>query len=143
MLTASLVHGILGQLLDPNDVKVNAEAVCLLLGTSGKELDYKTCVLLETYASWLKDVLTTHPQLETRLKFMIHDLLDLQANNWVNLRHNKVKDKTISELISASEAEVLSRLHPGASTNTNTRNRRAVQFHPINRPDPPPLVMQC
>ncbi|KAI3890142.1 hypothetical protein MKX03_020043 [Papaver bracteatum] len=89
----------------------------------------------EPYIGWLKDVLATHPQMETRFKFMIHNLLDLRANNWVDLIHNHVKDKTILELISASDAEVLS-LNPGASTSTNSRTRRAVQFGPVNRPDP-------
>ncbi|KAI3867281.1 hypothetical protein MKW98_001715 [Papaver atlanticum] len=144
---------IVMQLMQHDDVEINVEAVCLLLNTTGKKLDqlgamvpkkielndespnlYHTCH--EACVDWLKDVLTTHPQLETRMKFMIHNLLDLRANNWVELRHNKVKDKMISELISASDAEALSRLHPGASTSTNTRTHRAVQFRPLNRPDP-------
>ncbi|KAI3867290.1 hypothetical protein MKW98_001724 [Papaver atlanticum] len=153
ILPVFIVHRILGQLLDPNDAEVNVEAVCLLLSTVGKELD-EWCTWVskrkelsnespneyhrwhETYFGWLKDVLATHPQLETRLKFMIHNLLDLRTNKWVDLIHNKVKDKTIPELISVSEAKVLSHLHLGASTTTNTRNRRAVQFHPKNQPDP-------
>ncbi|XP_026440781.1 eukaryotic translation initiation factor-like [Papaver somniferum] len=153
ILPVFIVHRILGQLLDPNDAVANVEAVCLLLSTVGKELD-EWCTWVskrkelsnespneyhrwhETYFGWLKDVLATHPQLETRLKFMIHDLLDLRANKWVDVRHNKVKDRAIPELISASEAKVLSHLHLGASTTTNTRNHRAVQFHPKNQPDP-------
>ncbi|KAI3977714.1 hypothetical protein MKX01_009599 [Papaver californicum] len=125
ILPVFIVHRIFGQLLDPNDAEVNVEAVCLLLSTVGKELD-EWCTWVskrkelsdespnqyhrwhETYFRWLKEVLTTHPQLETRLKFMIHNLLDLRANNWVDLRHDKVKYKTIPELISATEAEVLS-----------------------------------
>ncbi|KAI3933059.1 hypothetical protein MKW92_005216 [Papaver armeniacum] len=133
---------IVKQLVEQDDVEINVEAVCLLLNTTGKKLDQFGAMVPkkielsdespneyhswhEAYLGWLKDVLTTHPQLETRMKFMIRDLLDLRANNWVELRHNK----------SASDAEALSRLHPGASTSTNTRNRRAVQSHPMNRPD--------
>ncbi|XP_026425598.1 eukaryotic translation initiation factor-like isoform X1 [Papaver somniferum] len=145
ILPVFIVHRILGQLLDPNDAEVNVEAVCLLLSTVGKELD-EWCTWVskrkelsnespneyhrwhETYFGWLKDVLATHPQMETRLKFMIRNLLDLRANKWVDLRHNNVKDKTIPELISASEES--------ASSTINTRNRRAVQFHPKNQPDP-------
>ncbi|KAI3867289.1 hypothetical protein MKW98_001723 [Papaver atlanticum] len=138
ILRISLAHHILYQLLDPNDVEVNVEAICLFLNTVGKEVDElssKARTNNDVYLSRLEDVLTTHPQLETRLKLMIRNLLDLRANNWVDPRHNKVKEKTIPELISAAEAEALSRLHPGASTSTNTRNHRAVQFRPVNRLD--------
>ncbi|KAI3843382.1 hypothetical protein MKX03_030483 [Papaver bracteatum] len=138
ILRISLARHILYQLLDPNDVEVNVEAICLFLNTVGKEVDElsdKVRTTNNVHLSRLEDLLTTHPQLETRLKFMIRNLLDLWANNWVDTRSNKVKEKTIAELISASDAEAVSRLHPGASTSTNTRNHRAVQFRPVNRPD--------
>ncbi|MCL7039656.1 hypothetical protein MKW94_008416 [Papaver nudicaule] len=142
-VSLKITHFIVLQLVEENDVERNVEAVCLLLNTIGKKLDeLRTKVSLkmkdfpkessneyhgwpETYFGWLRGILTTHPQLETRLKFMIHDLLVLRANNWVDPRHVKVEDKTIPELIRASETEVLSR-----------RNRRAVQFRSRNRPDP-------
>ncbi|XP_026441053.1 eukaryotic translation initiation factor-like isoform X2 [Papaver somniferum] len=54
----------------------------------------------------VEDLLTIHPQLETRLKFMICDILDLRANNWVNPRHpNQVQDKAINELIRPLEVQ--------------------------------------
>ncbi|KAI3937866.1 hypothetical protein MKW92_035936 [Papaver armeniacum] len=130
----SLAHHILYQLLDPNDVEANVEAICLFLNTVGKEVDElssKARTTNNVYLSRLEDMLTTHPQLETRLKFMIRNLLDLRANNWIDPRHNKVKSKTVPELIRASGAEALSHLHPGASRSDNTRNHRAVEFSPV------------
>ncbi|MCL7046290.1 hypothetical protein MKW94_009345 [Papaver nudicaule] len=114
-----VTHFIVIQLVEENDVDRNVEAVCLLLNATGKNMDdlrdkaLKKKELLnaspnehpgsnETCFSWLKDILTTHPQHETRLKFMINDLLEFRANNWVDLTHNKGKEKSIPELISAS-----------------------------------------
>ncbi|KAI3933067.1 hypothetical protein MKW92_005224 [Papaver armeniacum] len=86
-------------------------AVCLLLNTVGKQLDEfsnEARVVNDTYFCCLEEMFNTHTQLETRLKYMLRDVLDLRSNNWVHPRH-KVKDKTISELIRCSAAEVLAR----------------------------------
>ncbi|KAI3893469.1 hypothetical protein MKW92_009740 [Papaver armeniacum] len=91
------VRRVFEVLLDQNDFEVHVEAVCLLLITFGKKLDEisnKSRALNDCCFHQLKDILTTHPQLETRLKFMILDLLDVRANNWVE-SECKVKRKTI------------------------------------------------
>ncbi|KAI3930249.1 hypothetical protein MKW92_035768 [Papaver armeniacum] len=105
----TIVRLILKHLVEQVDVEVNVEAVCLLLNTVGKELDEsssESCVMNDVYFDRLKDMLITHPQLETRLKFMICDILDLRANNWVNPRHtNQVEDKAINDLIRPLEVQ--------------------------------------
>ncbi|KAI3867266.1 hypothetical protein MKW98_001700 [Papaver atlanticum] len=105
----TIVRLILKHLVEQDDIEVNVEAVCLLLNTVGKQLDgssSKSRVTNDVYFHRLKDLLTIHPQLETRLKFMICDILDLRANNWVNPRNtNQVKDKAISELIRPLEIQ--------------------------------------
>ncbi|KAI3930248.1 hypothetical protein MKW92_035767 [Papaver armeniacum] len=119
-----IVHFMLKHLVEQNDGGgVNVEAVCLLLNTVGKQLDEfsnESRVVNDTYFVRLEEMFNTHTQLETRLKYMLQDVLDLRSNNWVHPRH-KVKAKTISELIRCSAAEVLARLRLGASTTTNTR----------------------
>ncbi|KAI3867277.1 hypothetical protein MKW98_001711 [Papaver atlanticum] len=105
----TIVCFILEHLVEQVDVEVNVEAVCLLLNTVGKQLDESSSeshVMNDVYFDRLKYLLTTHPQLETRLKFMIRDVLDLRANNWVNPRHpNQVKDKAINESIRPLEVQ--------------------------------------
>ncbi|XP_026425491.1 eukaryotic translation initiation factor-like [Papaver somniferum] len=105
----TIVSLILKHLVEQDDVEVNVEAICLLLSTVGRQLDEsssKSRVTNDVYFDRLKDLLTIHPQLATRLKFMIYDILDLRANNWVNPRHpNQVKDKAINELIRPLEVQ--------------------------------------
>ncbi|KAI3877615.1 hypothetical protein MKX03_033978 [Papaver bracteatum] len=119
-----IVHFMLKHLVEQSDGGgVNIEAVCLLLNTVGKQLDEfsnESRVVNDTYFIRLEEMFYTHTQLETRLKYMLQDVLDLRSNNWVHPRH-KVKDKTISELIRCSAAEVLARLRLAGSTTTSTR----------------------
>lgn len=124
MVPPKLVHYIVQELLGP-DVKVcpaeeNVEAICQFFNTIGKQLDEisKSRRINDVYFNRLKE-LTTNPQLATRLRFMIRDVLDLRAHNWVP-RREEVKAKTISEI--HSEAEKTLGLRPG--TTANMRNGR-------------------
>lgn len=65
----------------------NVEAICQFFNTIGKQLDEKpkSRHINDTYFSRLKE-LTTNPQLAPRLRFMVRDVLDLRANNWVPRR---------------------------------------------------------
>ncbi|KAK4404361.1 Eukaryotic translation initiation factor isoform 4G-1 [Sesamum angolense] len=65
--------------------------------------------------------LSTNPQLAARLRFMVRDVIDLRANNWVP-RREEVKAKTITEI--HSEAEKNLGLRPGATASI--RNSRAM-----------------
>lgn len=63
------------------------EAICQFFNTIGKQLDEnaKSRRINDMYFGRLKE-LTTHPQLAPRLKFMVRNVLDLRANNWVPRR---------------------------------------------------------
>lgn len=65
----------------------NVEAICHFFNTIGKQLDEspKSRRINDLYFSRLKE-LTTNPQLAPRLRFMVRDVLDLRANNWVPRR---------------------------------------------------------
>jgi len=65
----------------------NVEAICQFFNTIGKQLDesQKSRRISDVYFSRLKE-LSTNPQLAPRLRFMIRDILDLRANNWVPRR---------------------------------------------------------
>lgn len=65
----------------------NVEAICQFFNTIGKQLDEspKSRRVNDIYFGRLKE-LTTNPQLLPRLRFMVRDVLDLRANNWIPRR---------------------------------------------------------
>ncbi|XP_030535554.1 eukaryotic translation initiation factor-like [Rhodamnia argentea] len=126
MVTEKIVHHIVQELLG-HDNKVcpaeeNVEAICQFFNTIGKQLDegHKSRRINDLYFNRLKE-LTSNTQLAPRLRFMVKDVLDLRANNWVP-RREEVKAKTITEI--HSEAEKNLGLRPGATASM--RNSRGV-----------------
>lgn len=144
MVPEKLVHHIVKELLGPDNkvcpAEENVEATCQFFNTIGKQLDEssKSQRINDIYFSRLKE-LSSNPQLATRLRFMIRDVIDLRSNNWVP-RREEVKAKTITEI--HSEAEKNLGLRPGAASSI--RNSRGVIStapgttgpggFPINRP---------
>ncbi|RWR75434.1 eukaryotic translation initiation factor [Cinnamomum micranthum f. kanehirae] len=145
MVPERLAHHIVQELLG-HDGKAcpdeeNVEAICQFFNTVGKQLDEspKSRRINDLYFSRLKE-LTKNPQLAPRLKFMVRNVLDLRANNWIP-RREEIKAKTIEEI--HSEAEKNLGLRPGAA-NSIRINRGAIAGalgggigpggFPINRP---------
>ncbi|KAL4278884.1 hypothetical protein GQ457_03G045320 [Hibiscus cannabinus] len=132
MVPEKIVHHIVQELLGP-DTKVcpaeeNVEAICQFFNIIGKQLDEspKSRRINDVYFNRLKE-LTANPQLALRLRFMVRDVLDLRANNWVP-RREEVKAKTITEI--HSEAEKNLGLRPGATASI--RNSRVVSVGPMS-----------
>ncbi|BFG40336.1 hypothetical protein CerSpe_266100 [Prunus speciosa] len=119
MVPEKIVHHIVAELLGADNrtcpAEENVEAICHFFNTIGKQLDEspKSRRINDLYFSRLKE-LTTNPQLAPRLRFMVRDVLDLRANNWVP-RREEVKAKTISEI--HTEAEKNLGLRPGAAAS--------------------------
>ncbi|XP_010927939.1 eukaryotic translation initiation factor [Elaeis guineensis] len=126
MVPEKIVHHIVQELLGHDGktcpAEENVEAICQVFNTIGKQLDEspKSRRFNDVYFNRLKE-LTTNPQLVPRFRFMVRDVLDLRANNWVP-RREEVKAKTITEI--HSEAEKNLGLRPGATANM--RNGRSV-----------------
>lgn len=129
MVPEKIVHHIVLELLGP-DPKIcpaeeNVEAISQFFNTIGKQLDEspKSRRVNDVYFSRLKE-LTANTQLAPRLRFMVRDVLDLRANNWVP-RREEVKAKTITEI--HSEAEKNLGLRPGSmAMMRNGRNTEAL-----------------
>ncbi|XP_068647101.1 eukaryotic translation initiation factor [Aristolochia californica] len=146
MVPEKIVHHIVKELLG-HDPKIcpdeeNVEAICQFFNTIGKQLDEspKSKRVNDVYFNRLKDLIT-NPQLAPRLRFMIRNVLDLRANNWVP-RREEIKAKTINEI--HSEAEKNLGLRPGAAaTIRNGRGAIAGALggmspggFPMNHPGP-------
>ncbi|XP_077221907.1 eukaryotic translation initiation factor-like isoform X2 [Tasmannia lanceolata] len=91
MVPEKIAHHIVQELLG-HDGKTcpdeeNVEAICQFFITIGKQLDEspKSRHVNDSYFKRLKE-LTTNPQLAPRLRFMVRDVLELRANNWVPRR---------------------------------------------------------
>ncbi|KAL5146913.1 Eukaryotic translation initiation factor isoform 4G-1 [Glycine soja] len=125
MVPEKIVHHIVQELLGSPDskscpVEENVEAICQFFNTIGKQLDEspKSRRINDIYFSRLKE-LSSNLQLVPRLRFMIRDVIELRASNWVP-RREEVKAKTITEI--HSEAEKNLGLRPGATASM--RNSR-------------------
>ncbi|XP_050366775.1 eukaryotic translation initiation factor-like isoform X3 [Argentina anserina] len=128
MVPEKIVHHIVQELLgyDGNTcpAEENVEAICQFFNTVGKQLDEspKSRRINETYFNKMNE-LTKNSQLAPRLRFMVRDVLEMRANNWVP-RREEVKAKTITEI--HSEAEKNLGLRPGATAMIrNARNAAA------------------
>ncbi|XP_010545451.1 PREDICTED: eukaryotic translation initiation factor-like [Tarenaya hassleriana] len=119
MVPEKIVHHIVQELLGPDEkvcpAEENVEAICQFFNTIGKQLDesLKSKRINDMYFKRLKD-LSRNPQLAPRLRFLVRDIIDLRANNWVP-RREEVKAKTITEI--HSEAEKILGLRPGATAS--------------------------
>ncbi|KAJ4844059.1 hypothetical protein Tsubulata_029250 [Turnera subulata] len=135
MVTERIVRSIVQELLEAADNKVcpaeeNVEAICQFFNTIGKQLDESpnSRRMNDAYFSRLKG-LSSNPELAPRQRFMILDVLDLRASNWVP-RREEVKAKANTEI--HSEAEKNLGLRPGATASM--RNNRGVISAAANRP---------
>ncbi|XP_056176793.1 eukaryotic translation initiation factor-like isoform X2 [Syzygium oleosum] len=88
MVTEKIVCHIVQELLGTDNktcpAEENVEAICQLFYTIGKQFDEvpKVRCRNDVYFDRLKE-LTTDTQLAPRLRFMVKDVLDLRANNWI------------------------------------------------------------
>ncbi|WFD34925.1 hypothetical protein MCUN1_001771 [Malassezia cuniculi] len=101
MLQPRIMHTCIVRLLrtttEPEEDEI--ESVCRLLTTVGALLDttvgnHKS--RMDVYFKRIDDILQ-RPNLSSRMRFMLMDVVDLRANNWVP-RHDTTAPKTIAEI---------------------------------------------
>ncbi|KAJ4873066.1 Eukaryotic translation initiation factor isoform 4G-2 [Raphanus sativus] len=126
MVPEKIVHHIVGELLGSDSkacpAEEDVEALCQFFITIGKQLEenQRSRGINDTYFQRMKE-LAKHPMLAPRLKFMVRNVIDLRANNWVP-RREEMKAKKITEI--HSEAERNLGLRPGAMANMRNNNNR-------------------
>lgn len=93
-----IVHHIVRELLGPDmevcPTDVNVEAICQLFTSIGEQFDENpiSSRLIDRYFNVLKKM-TTNPLLTPRLRFMVLNVLDLRANNWIVQREEAEVDQ--------------------------------------------------
>lgn len=100
MLTERIMHECVHKLVDYKGVPDEAEieSLCKLLRTIGANLDdtEKGRPLMDAYFQRIHTMLEL-PELQSRMKFMLMDVVDLRRANWVSKETNK-GPKTLEEV---------------------------------------------
>ncbi|KAL1902559.1 hypothetical protein Sste5346_001001 [Sporothrix stenoceras] len=106
MLTERIMHECVRKLVDyettPDEAEI--ESLSKLLRTVGANLDStdKGRPMMDAYFVRIKNVIDI-PDLPSRLKFMLMDIVDLRSRNWVSNETNK-GPKTLDEVRQEAEA---------------------------------------
>lgn len=119
MLTERIMHECVHKLVDYKGVPDEAEIESLskLLRTIGANLDAtdKGRSMMDVYFQRIQ-IMVDLPELQSRMKFMLMDVLDLRRNNWVSKEANK-GPKTLEEVRVEAEAAAASKAQESARHN--------------------------
>ncbi|XP_066598673.1 eukaryotic translation initiation factor 4 gamma 3-like isoform X2 [Prorops nasuta] len=130
MLTAKIMHQCIQILLDQSD-EDNLECLCKLLTTIGKGLEIKNSLNEEMEALWrgyfikMQEIVSQKGQkkISSRIRFMLQDVIDLRANNWVPRRDDS-NPKTIDQITKEAESERLDSQLNNTPLNTPRKDDR-------------------
>ncbi|OTB06806.1 hypothetical protein M426DRAFT_9237 [Hypoxylon sp. CI-4A] len=119
MLTERIMHECVRKLVDYTGIPDEAEIESLskLLRTIGANLDAtdKGRVMMNAYFGRIQDMMNL-PELPSRLKFMLMDVVDLRRVNWVSKEANK-GPKTLDEVRAEAEAAAAQKAAEAARSN--------------------------
>ncbi|KAI1393781.1 uncharacterized protein F4822DRAFT_424243 [Hypoxylon trugodes] len=119
MLTERIMHECVRKLVDYSGIPDEAEIESLskLLRTIGANLDAaeKGRAMMNAYFGRIQDMVNL-PDLPSRLKFMLMDIIDLRRANWVSKEANK-GPKTLEEVRAEAEAQAAQKAAEAARTN--------------------------
>ncbi|KAG6191417.1 hypothetical protein E4U10_004504 [Claviceps purpurea] len=120
MLTERIMHECVHKLVDYKGVPDEAEIESLskLLRTIGHNLDSteKGRPMMNAYFQRIQTMLDL-PELQSRMRFMLMDVVDLRRNNWVSKEANK-GPKTLDEVRAEAEAAAAKAQESSARNNT-------------------------
>ncbi|KAK2594218.1 hypothetical protein QQS21_008060 [Conoideocrella luteorostrata] len=120
MLTERIMHECVHKLVDYKGVPDEAEIESLskLLRTIGANLDAteKGRPMMDAYFQRIQSMADL-PELQSRLKFMLMDVIDLRKANWISKDSNK-GPKTLEEIRVETEAAAAAKAQESARSNT-------------------------
>ncbi|KAH7313310.1 hypothetical protein B0I35DRAFT_480008 [Stachybotrys elegans] len=106
MLTERIMHECVRKLVDYKGIPDEAEieSLCKLLRTIGGNLDAteKGKPMMDVYFGRIQSMIDL-PELQSRMKFMLMDVMDLRRNHWHSKEANK-GPKTLDEVRAEAEA---------------------------------------
>ena len=126
MLQPRIMHTCIVRLLrtttDPEEDEI--ESVCRLLTTVGGQLDttvgnHKS--RMDVYFKRIDDILQS-PNLSSRMRFMLMDVIDLRADNWIP-RHDTTAPKTIAEIHAEAAQQAQQKETERAQREMHSRRR--------------------
>ncbi|PHH68941.1 hypothetical protein CDD82_170 [Ophiocordyceps australis] len=116
MLTERIMHECVHKLVDYNGVPDEAEieSLCKLLRTIGHNLDQteKGRPMMDAYFQRIQNMMEL-PELQSRMKFMLLDVIDLRKANWMSKEGNK-GPKTLEEVRAEAEAAQIAKAQEAA-----------------------------
>ncbi|EHK47275.1 hypothetical protein TRIATDRAFT_217846 [Trichoderma atroviride IMI 206040] len=118
MLTERIMHECVRKLVDYQGVpdEAEVESLCKLLRTIGANLDEtKGRPLVDAYFQRIQGMVDL-PELPSRIKFMLMDIIDLRRARWVSKEGNK-GPKTLDEVRAEAEAAQAAKAQEAARSN--------------------------
>ncbi|TQS37255.1 hypothetical protein Golomagni_02280 [Golovinomyces magnicellulatus] len=119
MLTERIMHQCVKKLVDHTGIPDEAEIESLtkLLKTIGANLDSneKGKLVMDAYFSRINIMIST-PELPSRLKFMLMDIVDLRKKGWASKESNK-GPKTLEEVRAEAEEAAVQKAAENARSN--------------------------
>ncbi|XP_051166301.1 eukaryotic translation initiation factor 4 gamma 3-like isoform X2 [Leptopilina boulardi] len=103
MLTKNIMHFCINHLLQFRDEE-NLECLCKLLTTIGKKLESKD--ELNEHFKQMQSIANDKGRINSRVRFMLKDVIDLRANKWVPRRDDS-NPKTMDQIQREAETERL------------------------------------
>ncbi|ETR98443.1 hypothetical protein M419DRAFT_88939 [Trichoderma reesei RUT C-30] len=119
MLTERIMHECVTKLVDykgmPDEAEI--ESLCKLLRTIGANLDEtdKGRPLMDIYFQRIQGMADL-PELQSRMRFMLMDVIDLRKARWVSKEGNK-GPKTLEEVRAEAEAQSAAKAQEAARTS--------------------------
>ncbi|KAG6002114.1 hypothetical protein E4U21_003440 [Claviceps maximensis] len=120
MLTERIMHECVHKLVDyrglPDEAEI--ESLSKLLRTIGANLDAteKSRPMMDVYFQRIQTMLEI-PELQSRMKFMLMDVVDLRKQRWISKEANK-GPKTLDEVRAEAETAAAAKAQESARSNT-------------------------
>ncbi|XP_032674035.1 eukaryotic translation initiation factor 4 gamma 3-like isoform X4 [Odontomachus brunneus] len=127
ILTTKIMHRCITQLLQQNSEE-SMECLCKLFETIGPEIEGKSGVEIGEYFTRMKEIVCRKgqnlPKINSRVRFMIQDVIELKERGWKKRREEENSPKTIDEITKEAESEKLDSQLNSALLNTPRKDDR-------------------